>query len=92
MSHEIEVEVDLESIRITPEIAAVIEETIALARPAVQNDGGDIELVAIEGGIVRVSLTGACTHCAMAGHTLGGLRRAIMNATGLPIRVLPAAG
>lgn len=78
-------------IDVTPEIAELIEQTIQAARPGVQNDGGDLELIAIEGNIVRVALTGACTHCAMAGATLGGLRRAIMSATGLPLRVLPAS-
>jgi Fe-S cluster biogenesis protein NfuA len=79
-----------EPIIVTPEVVALIQRTIAEMRPVVQNDGGDIEFVAIEGNIVRVNLTGACTHCAMAGSTLGGLRRAIMNATGLPLRVAPA--
>jgi Fe-S cluster biogenesis protein NfuA len=80
------------AIVVTPELLALIEATIAEARPAIQADGGDITLVAVEDGIVRVSLGGACTHCGMAGQTLGGLKRLLTRATGLPLRVLPALG
>ena len=43
-----------------------IAKVVAEFRPIVQADGGDIELVKVEGDWVRVRLTGACTHCAMA--------------------------
>ena len=33
-------------------------------RPALQQDGGDVELVAIEGGVVKVRLVGACVAAA----------------------------
>jgi len=79
-----------EPILVSLEQAAAIEQIIDQIRPNIQNDGGDIELVSIEGGIVRVALTGACTHCGMAGQTLGGIRRRLVAATGLPLRVLPA--
>jgi NifU-like protein len=69
----------------------IIEDTLAELRPAVQQDGGDIELVVIQDDVVRVRLTGACTHCAMAGQTLGGLRRMINQRLDVPVRVLPAA-
>jgi len=39
-------------------------------RPALQADGGDVELVGIEGTAVRVHLMGACRGCPMAGSTL----------------------
>jgi NifU-like protein len=78
------------TISVTPELIAQIEAAIAQARPGIQNDGGDIALVSVERDIVRVALSGACTHCHMAGHTLGGLRRQLVDATGLPLRVLPA--
>ncbi len=68
----------------------MIDAVIAAARPAIQRDGGDIELAGIVGDVVRIRLTGACTHCAQAGQTLGGIRREIMRTTGLPLRVLPA--
>ena len=68
---------------------AIVAQVIAEARPDVQRDGGDIELVDITGDRVRVRLTGACVGCAMAGHTLGTVRRRLMQALGEPVRVLP---
>jgi len=37
-----------------------VEAALAKIRPALQQDGGDVELVDIEGGTVKVRLTGAC--------------------------------
>jgi Fe-S cluster biogenesis protein NfuA len=39
-------------------------------RPALQADGGDVELVGIQDGTVSVKLTGACGGCPMATMTL----------------------
>lgn len=42
-------------------------------RPALQMDGGDIELIAVsEDGVVTVQLLGACCGCPMAEATLVG--------------------
>lgn len=51
-------------------VEARVERAIGEVRPALQADGGDVELVSIEGDLVRVRLTGACSRCAMAGNTL----------------------
>ncbi|MCX5653461.1 MAG: NifU family protein [Planctomycetota bacterium] len=48
------------------EVEAVINEI----RPLLQGDGGDIELVGIEGGVVKVRLRGACAGCPGAQMTL----------------------
>lgn len=48
-----------------------VEEALDLIRPALQADGGDVELVDVtEDGIVRVALTGACGSCPMSTMTL----------------------
>lgn len=39
-------------------------------RPALQADGGDVELVGVKDGIVSVRLTGACGSCPMSTMTL----------------------
>lgn len=39
-------------------------------RPALRNDGGDIELLDIDGDLVQVSLRGACASCVAAQTTL----------------------
>lgn len=47
-----------------------VEEALKSIRPALQADGGDIELVAIEGGVVKVRLRGACGSCPSSTMTL----------------------
>ncbi len=39
-------------------------------RPSLQADGGDIEVVDVEDGIVKVRLKGACAHCPSSTLTL----------------------
>ena len=47
-----------------------IEKALEGIRKALQQDGGDIELVAIEEGVVKVRLKGACSGCPMSQMTL----------------------
>lgn len=47
-----------------------VEETLGKIRPALQRDGGDVELVAVEGDVVKIRLTGACGGCPMSQMTL----------------------
>jgi Fe-S cluster biogenesis protein NfuA len=48
-----------------------VEKAINNIRPALQADGGDVELVSIsEDGVVSVKLKGACHGCPMAQMTL----------------------
>lgn len=58
-----------------------VEEVLAKVRPALQKDGGDVELVEVTGdGVVRVRLTGACKGCPMARMTLkGGIERVLLK-------------
>ena len=49
-----------------------VEKALDLIRPALQNDGGDVELVEVneETGTVKVRLVGACGSCPMSQMTL----------------------
>jgi Fe-S cluster biogenesis protein NfuA len=47
-----------------------VEAVINEIRPLLQADGGDIELVGVEGGVVKVKLRGACAGCPGAAMTL----------------------
>lgn len=49
-----------------------VKEVLETIRPALQMDGGDVELVDVEeeNGIVKVRLQGACHGCPMAQLTL----------------------
>ena len=60
---------------------AAIVEAIDAIRPALQMDGGDIELVGVnEEGIVQVRLTGACDSCSISWLTLmGGVERILKD-------------
>jgi Fe-S cluster biogenesis protein NfuA len=49
-----------------------VEKVLDSIRPALQADGGDVELVDIDGGVVKVRLMGACGGCPMAQMTLKG--------------------
>ena len=49
----------------------LIEETLEREiRPSLKQDGGDIDLVDVEGNRVMVELRGACAACAMSQVTL----------------------
>ena len=47
-----------------------VQAALAEIKPRIQADGGDIELVAVEKGTVKVRLRGACSGCPMATLTL----------------------
>lgn len=47
-----------------------IEKVLAKIRVGLQRDGGDIELVGIENGVVKVRLKGACAGCPMSQMTM----------------------
>jgi Fe-S cluster biogenesis protein NfuA len=47
-----------------------VQEVLDTIRPALQADGGDIELVDVVDGVVKVRLQGACGHCPMSQMTL----------------------
>ncbi len=69
-------------------VTAAIEEKIA---PALQNDGGDIELVDIDGSDVYVKLHGACGSCPHATETLKSfVEETLRNEVSADINVLEA--
>ena len=47
-----------------------VEKALAQIKPALQADGGDVELVDVADGVVKVKLTGACASCPVATVTL----------------------
>ncbi len=47
-----------------------IEQALSEIRPFLQNDGGDISLIAVEEGKVTVQLEGACVDCSVNQMTL----------------------
>jgi len=47
-----------------------VEEVINQIRPALEADGGNVELISVEDGVVKVKLVGACGSCPMSTLTL----------------------
>lgn len=56
-----------------------VQDALDLIRPALQADGGDVELVDVtEDGVVKVALQGACRGCPMSQLTLAnGVERVL---------------
>jgi len=56
-----------------------VDDVLQRIRPAIQADGGDIELVEVaSGGLVRIRLLGACIGCPSSNITLQmGVERAL---------------
>lgn len=66
-----------------------VERLIGLIRPAVQADGGDVELVSADpAGLVRIRFHGACVGCPSSSQTLHhGIERTLRTRLGGQIRV-----
>ena len=47
-----------------------IEEALKKIRPSLQADGGDVDFIAYEDGVVKLKLKGACGGCPMSQMTL----------------------
>ena len=53
-----------------------VSEALNQVRPSLQADGGDVELVDVVDGIVKVRLKGACSGCPMSTMTVkNGIER-----------------
>jgi iron-sulfur cluster assembly accessory protein len=75
-----------------PEVVAAVEASIAQVRPALQADGGDLGLVAVEGRTAYVALAGACSGCPSVLITLTDLvERVVVDAVPAVDRVVLAS-
>ncbi|THF62861.1 Fe-S cluster assembly protein NifU [Pseudothauera nasutitermitis] len=66
-----------------------IEQVIERARPNLQRDHGDIELIDVEGKTIYVAMKGACSGCQMEALTLGGVQQQMIEALGELVKVVP---
>jgi Fe-S cluster biogenesis protein NfuA len=71
--------VDLQSADRGRDLRSQVQSLLDLIRPAVQSDGGDVELVGVtEEGVVEVRLHGACVGCPSSAITLQtGIERSL---------------
>ncbi len=65
----------------TEELRKRVEEEVNKIRPRLQMDGGDVVLVDVKDGIVKLEMQGACSGCPMSAVTLHlGIERALKKA------------
>jgi Fe-S cluster biogenesis protein NfuA len=58
-----------------------IEDTLDVIRPALREDGGDVELLGFDAGVVQLRLVGACSACPISTLTVKhGIERRIRSA------------
>lgn len=69
-----------------------IEEVIAEIRPNLKRDGGDCELLGVEGNKIMVRLSGACVFCKLSSATLEGIQSRLVERLGELVRVVPVMG
>ncbi len=68
-----------------------VEAALQKVRPMLQADGGDVELVDVQKGIVTVRLQGACGGCPMSQMTLkNGIERILKQEVPEVVSVEPA--
>lgn len=70
----------------------LIEEVIAEIRPNLKRDGGDCELLSVEGNKIMVRLSGACVFCKLSSATLEGIQSRLVERLGELVRVVPVMG
>jgi Fe-S cluster biogenesis protein NfuA len=69
----------------------LIAATIESIRPNLKRDGGDCELIDVQGDKVFVKMTGACVGCQLSSMTLNGVQAKLVEATGRMIRLVPVS-
>jgi Fe-S cluster biogenesis protein NfuA len=71
---------------------AIIKAVIEEIRPNLQRDGGDCQLIEIDGNKIIVKLTGACVFCKLSSATLEGIQARLVERLGEFVRLIPVAG
>jgi Fe-S cluster biogenesis protein NfuA len=71
---------------------AIIKAVLEEIRPNLQRDGGDCQLIEIDGNRIMVKLTGACVFCKLASATLEGIQARLVEKLGEFVRLIPVAG
>ena len=51
-----------------------VQEVLDIVRPSLQADGGDVELIDIEGSKVVIAFRGMCSGCVKSGMTIEGIQ------------------
>jgi NifU-like protein len=73
----------------SPEKINLIRHAIDELRPHLQRDGGDCELVDVDGNTVFVKLSGNCVGCQLASVTIAGVQDRLIEKLAMPLRIMP---
>ena len=80
MAEEKEKELTAEERAVRNDLLERIEHTINKIRPYIQADGGDVQLIDYEDGVVTVAMLGACAGCMAIDTTLNdGIQALLMD-------------
>lgn len=88
----VESEVSKKMPSVDDERTAIIKAVIEEVRPNLQRDGGDCQLIEIDGNKIMVKLTGACVFCKLSSATLEGIQSKLVERLGELVRIIPVAG
>lgn len=88
----VESEVTKQAPSVDTERAQIIRAVIEEIRPNLKRDGGDCELLEIDGNKIMVRLTGACVFCKLSSATLEGIQARVVERLGELVRIIPVAG
>jgi Fe-S cluster biogenesis protein NfuA len=88
----VESEVSKQLPSVDNERTAIIKAVIEEIRPNLQRDGGDCQLIEIDGNKIMVKLTGACVFCKLSSATLEGIQAKVVERLGELVRIIPVAG
>lgn len=70
----------------------IINRVLDELRPTLQRDGGDCQLVKVDGKRIMVRMSGACVMCKLAGMTMEGIQSRLVEELGELVRVVPVMG
>lgn len=67
----------------------LVQKALTELKPHLKRDGGDIELITVDGDMVVVEMTGNCSGCVLASVTLAGVKKRLIELVGRPLKVVP---
>ncbi len=70
----------------------IINQVLDEIRPNLQRDGGDCQLVKVDGKQITVKLSGACVMCKLSSMTMETIQARLIDELGEFVRLVPVMG
>ncbi len=58
---------------------AEVEKILEKIRPYIKMHGGDVELISVDDGVVKLTVSGTCSHCSLADMTYNMLIAGVLK-------------